>query len=72
MCAANNFFQGLCLGAEVPFMLEPMVLSVLYVWCNLNRDTIVSFWFGTQFKVCCFLMNDSLVFAFIICLDYVM
>ncbi len=22
----------------------------MYVWCQLNRDTIVSFWFGTQFK----------------------
>jgi Derlin-1 len=27
-----------------------MVLSVLYVWCQFNKDTIVSFWFGTQFK----------------------
>ena len=27
-----------------------MVLSVLYVWCQFNRDTIVSFWFGTRFK----------------------
>lgn len=30
--------------------MDPMVLSVLYVWCQLNKDTIVSFWFGTQFK----------------------
>lgn len=27
-----------------------MVLSVLYVWCQLNRNVIVNFWFGTQFK----------------------
>lgn len=27
-----------------------MVLSVLYVWCQLNKDTIVNFWFGTRFK----------------------
>lgn len=27
-----------------------MVLSVLYVWCQFNRDQIVSFWFGMQFK----------------------
>lgn len=27
-----------------------MVLSVLYIWCQLNKDTIVSFWFGTRFK----------------------
>ena len=30
--------------------MDPMVLSVLYIWCQLNKDTIVSFWFGTQFK----------------------
>jgi Derlin-1 len=27
-----------------------MILSVMYVWCQLNKDTIISFWFGTQFK----------------------
>ncbi|PIK50878.1 putative derlin-1 [Apostichopus japonicus] len=27
-----------------------MILSALYVWCQLNRDVIVSFWFGTRFK----------------------
>lgn len=27
-----------------------MVLSVLYVWCQLNKDVIVTFWFGTRFK----------------------
>uniref|UniRef100_A0A914QY56 Derlin n=1 Tax=Panagrolaimus davidi TaxID=227884 RepID=A0A914QY56_9BILA len=37
-------------GAGIYFLLEPMVLSVLYVWCQFNRDTIVSFWFGTRFK----------------------
>lgn len=31
-------------------LMEPMVLSVLYVWCQLNKDVIVSFWFGTRFK----------------------
>ena len=31
--------------------MDPMVLSVLYIWCQLNRDTIVSFWFGMRFKV---------------------
>ena len=31
-------------------LMVPMVLSVLYVWCQLNKDVIVSFWFGTQFK----------------------
>lgn len=27
-----------------------MILSVLYVWCQLNKDVIVNFWFGTRFK----------------------
>ncbi|XP_033626893.1 derlin-1-like [Asterias rubens] len=36
--------------APLMFLMDPMVLSVLYVWCQLNRDTIVQFWFGTQFK----------------------
>ncbi|XP_046843371.1 derlin-1-like [Xenia sp. Carnegie-2017] len=32
------------------FLMDPLVLSVLYIWCQINRDTIVSFWFGMQFK----------------------
>ncbi|EJW83128.1 derlin-1 [Wuchereria bancrofti] len=40
----------ICLAAGVYFLLEPMVLSVLYIWCQMNRDQIVQFWFGTQFK----------------------
>merc|ERR1740128_1028622 len=35
---------------NIPLLMDPMVISVLYVWCQHNRDTIVSFWFGTQFK----------------------
>lgn len=31
-------------------LLEPMVLTVLYIWSQLNRDVIVQFWFGMQFK----------------------
>uniref|UniRef100_A0A915KRW6 Derlin n=1 Tax=Romanomermis culicivorax TaxID=13658 RepID=A0A915KRW6_ROMCU len=27
-----------------------MVLSILYIWCQTNADTIVQFWFGTSFK----------------------
>ncbi|XP_067005994.2 derlin-1 [Anabrus simplex] len=36
--------------ADIPVLMDPMVLSVLYVWCQLNKDVIVNFWFGTQFK----------------------
>lgn len=32
-------------------LMDPLVLSVLYVWCQVNKDTIVQFWFGMQFKV---------------------
>ena len=35
---------------QIPMLMDPMVMSVLYVWCQLNKDTIVNFWFGTQFK----------------------
>ncbi|XP_018327162.1 derlin-1 [Agrilus planipennis] len=48
-------FNWLCcivigLIAEIYLLMDPMVLSVLYVWCQLNKDTIVNFWFGTRFK----------------------
>ncbi|KAJ4447076.1 hypothetical protein ANN_09065, partial [Periplaneta americana] len=48
-------FNWLCcvtvaLIADIPLLMDPMVLSVLYVWCQLNKDVIVNFWFGTQFK----------------------
>lgn len=32
-------------------LMIPLIMSVLYVWAQLNKDTIVTFWFGTQFKV---------------------
>lgn len=34
----------------IPMLMDPMVMSMMYVWCQLNKDTIVTFWFGTQFK----------------------
>jgi derlin-1 len=34
----------------LPLIMSPMILSILYVWCQFNRDQIVQFWFGTQFK----------------------
>lgn len=39
---------GLIFGLML--LMDPMVLAVLYVWCQLNKDQIVQFWFGTQFK----------------------
>ena len=35
---------------NIPMLMDPMVMSILYVWCQLNKDSIVNFWFGTQFK----------------------
>ena len=48
-------FNGICLlllgfALSLRLLMDAMILGVLYVWCQLNRDTIVSFWFGTQFK----------------------
>ena len=40
----------IALFMRIPFLMDPMVMSILYVWCQLNKDTIVNFWFGTQFK----------------------
>lgn len=37
-------------AANIFIIMDALILSVMYVWCQLNRDTIVSFWFGTQFK----------------------
>ena len=35
---------------EMYLLMDPVVLSVIYVWCQLNKETIVTFWFGTKFK----------------------
>lgn len=48
-------FNGIILiiiGLLLPLrlLMDPLILSVLYVWCQINKDTIVQFWFGMQFK----------------------
>jgi len=47
-----NWIMCIIMGlvADMPLLMDPMVLSVLYVWCQLNKDVIVTFWFGTRFK----------------------
>lgn len=35
---------------ELHILMDPMVLSILYVWCQLNKDAIVNFWFGMYFS----------------------
>ncbi|NWY31418.1 DERL1 protein, partial [Pheucticus melanocephalus] len=37
---------------DMQLLMIPLIMSVLYVWAQLNRDMIVSFWFGTRFKAC--------------------
>uniref|UniRef100_H2Z1B2 Derlin n=1 Tax=Ciona savignyi TaxID=51511 RepID=H2Z1B2_CIOSA len=38
------------LALNIPIVFELLVLAALYIWCQINRDQIVSFWFGTRFK----------------------
>jgi len=47
-----NWFAIVLISLFMNMMLlmDPMVLSVLYIWCQLNKEVIVNFWFGTQFK----------------------
>jgi derlin-1 len=40
-----GFFMGF------PVLSSALVFSVLYVWCQINKDVIVNFWFGVQVKV---------------------
>lgn len=35
---------------NMQLLMIPLVMSVLYVWAQFNKEKIVSFWFGTQFK----------------------
>lgn len=44
-------FQWRCCLFCCQLLMIPMVMSVLYVWAQINKDTIVTFWFGTRFKV---------------------
>ncbi|KAL5261535.1 hypothetical protein ACHWQZ_G007295 [Mnemiopsis leidyi] len=47
-----NWLVLIILGFIIPLKIigMPLVISVLYVWCQINRETVVQFWFGTQFK----------------------
>lgn len=40
----------LALIGGMGLLMEPMVLAVLYVWCQLNKDVMVTFWFGFTCK----------------------
>ncbi|RDD43037.1 Derlin-1 [Trichoplax sp. H2] len=47
---ADFIFMLIFCWLTLILLMTPMVLSVLYVWCQVNRDVIVQFFFGTQFK----------------------
>lgn len=40
---------GLLMG--FPILSSALVFCVVYVWCQINKDIIVNFWFGVQVKV---------------------
>lgn len=35
---------------NVYFLMDMLVLAITYIWCQLNKDVTVTFWFGTRFK----------------------
>ncbi|XP_017469298.1 PREDICTED: derlin-1-like [Rhagoletis zephyria] len=35
---------------NVYFLMDLLVVSTTNIWCQLNKDVIVNFWFGTRFK----------------------
>ncbi|TTQ07461.1 Derlin-1 [Bagarius yarrelli] len=37
---------------DMQLLMIPLIMSVLYVWAQMNREMTVSFWFGTRFKAC--------------------
>lgn len=42
-------------------LMEPLVMCVIYVWCQYNKDVQLSFFFGTRFKAAIF---PWIMFAF--------
>uniref|UniRef100_UPI00358EBC48 derlin-1 n=1 Tax=Myxine glutinosa TaxID=7769 RepID=UPI00358EBC48 len=37
---------------DMSLLMMPLIISVMYLWAQVNRDQIVTFWFGTTFKAC--------------------
>lgn len=44
------FTQGISYAFGVMMLMDPMVMTILYVYCMINQDEIATFWFGTRFK----------------------
>jgi derlin-1 len=47
-CGVGLLIAGLLFTMYI--LMTSLIMSALYVWCQVNRDTVVQFWFGTQFK----------------------
>lgn len=52
---------SLCLLVGLPLLMEPLVMAVIYVWCQYNKDAQLSFFFGTRFRAAIF---PWIMFAF--------
>ncbi|XP_049903219.1 derlin-1-like [Epinephelus moara] len=46
-------------------LMIQLIMSVIYVWAQFHKDTVVSFWFGTRFKAH-YLPWAILIFNFIV------
>ncbi|CAB0034493.1 unnamed protein product [Trichogramma brassicae] len=48
------FNWACCIVAAIllnfPLLMNAMIVSIIYVWCQLNKDVIVQFWFGLRFQ----------------------
>uniref|UniRef100_A0A8D0G8Z5 Derlin n=1 Tax=Sphenodon punctatus TaxID=8508 RepID=A0A8D0G8Z5_SPHPU len=40
------------LAMNMALLMIPLIMSVLYVWAQMNREMIVPFWFGMKLKAC--------------------
>jgi derlin-1 len=45
---ATSIIMGIIMGLYVLFELP--IMAVVYIWCQLNKDVIVQFFFGAEFK----------------------
>ena len=64
MCTIWNVSFDYCLFGltHTQVLSTSLIFSVLYVWCRINKTTIVQFWFGVQVPV-----NIGLEYRFHLC-----
>jgi derlin-1 len=43
-CVAAGFVMSF------PYLMWTMVMSLIYIWCMINKDYVVHYWFGIQLK----------------------